>query len=276
MGLLNGKVAVVTGASMGIGEAIARKFVNEGATVVLCSRDAGRVEAARERIGSVERTLALACDVRNRPEIERVVSLTLHNFQRIDIWVNNAGYGLVDEVGDMDMSECRRMFETNLFGAIEAMQCVIPAMKRQGSGSIINISSVTAHIAVPYQAAYSATKSAMNSISYATRLELRGSGVNVMTVCPGYIATDFARNAVVRPNAKKVSSGRGGPTADVVADAVLNGYLKNKREVAVPWHYWLFIRLYEWFPSLVEGQMMKRVQPAKQTAPSAQPAGKGS
>ena len=85
------KVVVITGASMGIGEAIAKLFADEGARVVLLSRDAGRAEAARERIGHSEKTLALSCDVRNREEIDRVVSLTLHHFQRIDIWINNAG-----------------------------------------------------------------------------------------------------------------------------------------------------------------------------------------
>src|SRR6266849_3535606 len=91
---LSGKVVVVTGASMGIGEAIAKAFADHGASVVLLSRDANRAEAARGRVGHNERTLALSCDVRNREEIDRVVSLTLHHFDRVDVWVNNAGHGL--------------------------------------------------------------------------------------------------------------------------------------------------------------------------------------
>ena len=92
------KVVVVTGASMGIGEALARIFAAHGARVVLLSRDAGRAEAARDRVGHTERTLALSCDVRNREEIDRVLSLTLHHFNRIDVWINNAGHGLLDSV----------------------------------------------------------------------------------------------------------------------------------------------------------------------------------
>src|SRR3989442_6829626 len=104
---LSGRVAVVTGASMGIGEAIAKSFADHGAGVVLLSRDAGRVEAARGRVGHPERTLALSCDVRHREEIDRALGLTMHHVQRVDVWVNNAGHGLLDSVADMDVAGCR-------------------------------------------------------------------------------------------------------------------------------------------------------------------------
>src|SRR3984957_18940897 len=110
---LAGKVVVITGASMGIGEAIAKGFADRGASVVMLSRDAGRVEAARGRVGHAERTLALTCDVRHREEVDRAIGLTLHHFQRIDVWVNNAGHGLLDSVAEMDMAAFREMFETN-------------------------------------------------------------------------------------------------------------------------------------------------------------------
>src|SRR5436190_23848831 len=112
---LAGKVVVITGASMGIGEAISKTFVEQGAQVVLLSRDSARLEAARARIGHSDQTLALACDVRHREEIDRVVGLTMHHFQRIDIWINNAGHGLLDSIADVDTSNCRETFETNFF-----------------------------------------------------------------------------------------------------------------------------------------------------------------
>src|SRR6266513_5404186 len=92
------KVVVVTGASMGIGEAIAQIFADHGARVVLLSRDVSRAEAARERLGHAERTLALSCDVRHREEIDQVIGFTLRHFGRIDVWINNAGHGLIDSV----------------------------------------------------------------------------------------------------------------------------------------------------------------------------------
>ena len=254
----HGKIVVVTGASMGIGEAIAKIFADHGASVVMLSRDAGRVEAARGRVGHVERTLALACDVRHREEIDRAMGLTLHHFQRIDIWVNNAGHGLLDSVAQMEMAACREMFDTNFFGAVMGMQAVVPVMRQQGGGTIINISSVAGHIPLPFHAAYSATKFAMNAIGKAAGVELQKDGIHVLTVCPGYVQTAFSQNVVLGNERKKVrpDSVRG-ITAERVARATLRGYVKKKREVIVPWTMYVPQKIYQLFPTLVERAMSK-------------------
>ena len=255
---VSGKVVVITGASMGIGEAVAKLFADLGASVVLLSRDAERAEAARGRVGHAERTLALACDVRNREEIDRVVGLTLHHFQRIDVWINNAGHGILDSVANVDMSAVRETFETNFFGALEAMQAVIPVMKQQGSGAIINISSVAGHIPIPFHAVYSATKFAMNAIGKAARIELLSNGINVLTVCPGYVRTDFSKNAIKGREQKQVRPARvRGITVERVANAALQGSLKRKREVVVPWFMHPVIKLYQLFPGLMEWAMVR-------------------
>jgi short-subunit dehydrogenase len=253
-----GKVVVVTGASMGIGEAIARVFADQGSKVVLLSRDAGRAELARQRIGNQDRTLAMACDVRHREDIDRVVGLTLHHFQRIDVWINNAGHGILDAVASADMAAVRSTFDTNFFGALEAMQAVIPVMKQQGGGTVVNISSVAGHLPLPFHALYSATKFAMNALGKGARIELKNSGINVLTVCPGYVRTDFGANAIrgheqkqVRPASVK------GITAERVARAVLEGCKKEKREVVVPWTMHPVIKVYQLLPGLVEWAMVK-------------------
>jgi|SRR5579884_1268465 short-subunit dehydrogenase len=255
---LFGKVAVITGASMGIGEAAAKLFVRHGAQVVLLSRDSGRLEAARSRIGHPEQTLALTCDVRHREEIDRAVGLIMHHFQRIDIWINNAGHGLLESIANMRMSDCREMFETNFFGTVEAMQAVIPIMRQQGSGAIINVSSVAGHIPLPFNASYSATKFAMNAIGKAARIELAGTGIQVTTVCPGYVRTAFGANAVKGDQYRQVRppSARG-ISADRVARAILNGYLKQKREVVVPWTMHPVVKIYQLFPGIVEWAMLR-------------------
>jgi short-subunit dehydrogenase len=253
---LNGKVVVVTGASMGIGEAIAKLFAGQGASVVLLSRDSSRAEAARNRIGFPDRTAAFSCDVRHSEEIDRVIGLTLHHFHRIDVWINNAGHGLLDSFSQMDIAACHEMFETNFFGAVTAMQKIIPVMTQQGGGTIINISSVAGHIPLPFHAAYSATKFALNAIGKAARVELRKSGIHVLTVCPGYVRTAFGENAVrghelkkVRPNSVR------GISPDRVARATLRGYLKQKREVIVPWTMHMPMKLYQLLPGIVEWAM---------------------
>jgi short-subunit dehydrogenase len=253
---LSGKVVVVTGASMGIGEATAKIFADQGASVVMLSRDAGRVEAARGRVGHAELTLAMACDVRHREDIDRAIGLTLHHFKRIDVWVNNAGHGLLDSVAEMDMAACREMFDTNFFGAVGAMQAVIPVMRQQGGGTIINISSVAGHIPIPFHGAYSATKFALNAIGKAAGVELKKDGIHVLTVCPGYVRTPFSENAVRGKELKQVRPGKvRGITAERVARATLQGYLKRKREVIVPWTMFVPVRIYQHFPGLVEWAM---------------------
>ena len=261
---LFGKVAVITGASMGIGEAAAKLFARNGAQVVLLARDSGRLEAARARIGHLDQTLALTCDVRHREEIDRAVGLIMHHFQRIDIWINNAGHGLLESIANMQMSDCREMFETNFFGTVEAMQAVVPIMRQQGSGAIINVSSVAGHIPLPFNASYSATKFAMNAIGKAARIELAGTGIIVTTVCPGYVRTAFGANAVKGEHYKQVRppSARG-ISAERVARAILNGYLRQKREVIVPWTMHPVVKIYQLFPGIVEWAMtrMTKKQP---------------
>jgi short-subunit dehydrogenase len=182
--------------------------------------------------------------------------LTLHHFKRIDIWINNAGHGLLDSVAAVELPACHELFETNFFGALSAMQAVIPVMRQQGGGTIINISSVAGHIPLPFHASYSATKFALNAIGKGARVELKKDGVHVLTVCPGYVRTAFGENAVrgnermsVRPGSVR------GITAARVARATLRGYLKQKREVIVPWTMHLPVKLYQLFPAAVEWAM---------------------
>jgi short-subunit dehydrogenase len=255
-----GKVVVVTGASMGIGEAIAKVFADAGASVALLSRDVSRAEAARQRVGHTDRALSLACDVRNREDIDRALSLTLRRFDRVDVWVNNAGVGIRDSVADMEMSSCRELFETNFFGTIACMQAVAPAMRQRGGGDIINITSVAGHIPVPFMAIYSASKFALNAIGKGARLELKRDNINVLTVCPGYVSTDFGEHVVARRQGNVRPQSVRGVTAERVARAAYRGYRKRKREVVVPWGMIPAIKLYQLFPGLVEWGMGKAIR----------------
>ena len=252
------QVVVITGASMGIGETLARAFVNEGASVVMSARNFETLSRARSRVGSLDSTAAIACDVRDRGQIESLVSKTRTQFGKIDTWVNNAGYGLLDSIASMSMDECRRIFGTNLFGAIECMQAVIPLMKEQGRGTIINISSLVGHLPVPHLGAYSATKHALNAISEAARLELEPSGIRVISVCPGRIQTQFGANTIRGREGRRLGETfQKGISAERCARAILRGYLHGSREVFVPWHAGVIAHLYEMFPAVVEFAMRR-------------------
>ena len=268
---LSGKVAVITGASMGIGEEIAKLFAREGAKLVLCSRDLSRVEAARQRIGAGGDSISVACDVSRRDQVDALMSAALAKFGRIDILVNNAGFGLNDSLADLDMAQCRQLFETNLFGAMECMQAVIPIMRKQGGGDIVNISSVSGHIATPYMSVYAASKHGMQAVGRAVRMELKKHNINVATVSPGYIATDFAANMLKGQSGQRVAgSAKYGAKPEVVAQATLRAVLKRKREVVVPWFYRIAIKLYENFPGLVERGIRRRLRPTKDVLAEAQ------
>lgn len=255
---LSGKVVVITGASMGIGEAVTREFLAHGGRVVMSSRDLERVTAAWERVGAPAQAHPIACDVADRNQVRALVETTIARFSRIDVWINNAGFGVLDSIAHTDLDRCRAMFETNLFGAMACMQEVLPHMRTQRSGAIINISSVAGHIAVPYMGAYCATKFALNAVGRAARMELQGTGVNVITVCPGRVHTNFNQNLLRGQEARRVGEALNrGIGAERVARAVLRAYWGNRREVVVPWSNRLFIELYKIAPGLVEFAMAK-------------------
>jgi len=263
---LQGRVAVITGASMGIGEAIAKLFLQEGAKLVLCARDLARTEAAGQRIGgTAENTLCLTCDVGKRDQVDALMQAAVKRFGRIDIVVNNAGFGLNDSVEKLNMSQLRQMFDTDVFGMLECMQAAIPIMRRQGSGDIVNISSVSGHISTPYMGGYAASKHAMQAIGMAARMELKRHNINVVTICPGYIATDFSKNMIKGSQPERVGGAVGyGASADVVARDTLKAVLKRKRQAVTPWFYWIFIKLYQNAPGLVERQIRKTLRPTSE------------
>jgi short-subunit dehydrogenase len=159
------------------------------------------------------------------------------------------------------MDACRKMFDTNLFGAIECMKAVSPHFKQQRSGAIINISSIAGLVSVPYMSAYGATKHALNCVGRAARLELAPYGVHVNTVCPGYVQTDFNIHAVRGTESLRVAgSRRHGVTAERVARAVWRAYRQNRSEVVVPWSGNLLVGLYRLAPGVFNWGMLKMLR----------------
>ena len=214
---LNGKVAIVTGGSRGIGLSIARALVADGVSVSVTGRSAAHLSAAKHLIekagpGSVE---TLQADVRRYDDIERAVAATVSRFGGLDILVNNAGVGIFVDVADMTPSQWSEVIDTNLTGVFHACHAVIPCMRRRGGGFIINISSLAGKSAFPTAAAYCATKSGLNAFSEALMQEVRYDNIRVSYVMPGSVATEFMGGDAAKGADWKVS-------ADEVAEVVLN------------------------------------------------------
>src|ERR687889_466235 len=182
---VGGKVVVVTGASSGNGKAMALLMAERGARLVLAARRAELLEATAleaESLGA--EALAVPCDVTVREQVEAVADAALERFGRIDAWINNAGVIAWSLFEDTTEEEFRRTLEVNLMGAIYGSWAALPAMRRQGSGVIVNIASTAALVALPVGSAYSSSKAALFAFGDSLRRELKGSGIRVCQVLP--------------------------------------------------------------------------------------------
>jgi short-subunit dehydrogenase len=194
---LTDKVVVITGASGGIGLATARACAAAGARVVLAARSAEKLEQLAvelERAGG--QALAVPVDMTRQPEVERLVTKTVHKFGRIDVLINNAGQAASGTVAEGNTDDYRRVIELNLFGPLYAIQAAVPAMRRNGGGIIVNISSMTSKMAIPGLGLYASTKAALNVLSATARAELAGDNIRVIAVYPRITATDFGKNSI--------------------------------------------------------------------------------
>jgi short-subunit dehydrogenase len=188
-------VIVVTGASGGIGSAICRKLASQGARLVMVARDKARLTALAKELPAA---LAMAEDVTKEGSATRIVDKALAKFGRIDALVNGAGRGMWEPIEKIDLRRYQELFELNVLAALRLMQAVIPVMRKQGGGAIVNISSASSKLfIVPNLAGYSSTKYALNCLSLTAREEVKKDGITVSVIYPILVNTDFGRNSVV-------------------------------------------------------------------------------
>jgi short-subunit dehydrogenase len=187
-----GMTALVTGASSGIGRLLAQRFACEGARVALVARRAGELESLAAEISAAGGdALALPCDVSDLASVEQACAKTLEHFGRIDLLVNNAGYGHHRNFLDWDLADMEHMMRVNYLGALYFTKLLLPQMVDRGRGWIVFMASVAGRIGTPGESAYAATKFAMVGLSEALSIELGEAGIHVLTVCPGVIRTPF-------------------------------------------------------------------------------------
>ena len=191
---LQGKVAVVTGGSRGIGREIARALVAEGGDVVVCGRDgdrAGRAAGEISRIGP-GRCAGTSCDVRRYGEVEALMRHAAGTFGGLDILINNAGVAGRGAVAELPLEKWHEVIDTNLTGVFYCCRAAIPWMRQRGGGYIFNISSLAGVNPIPNLSAYNASKFGLNGFSDAFMQEIRYDGIRVSTILPGSVDTEFA------------------------------------------------------------------------------------
>lgn len=203
----NNKVAVITGASSGIGSAAALSLLSQGFTVYGAARRIDRLEALAS-----QGVKPLALDVTDAKSMQDGIAHVLASSGRIDVLVNNAGYGSYGAIEDVSQKEAKRQFDVNVFGAMELTKLVLPQMRKQGSGRIINISSVGGRAVGPFGGWYHGTKFALEALSDSLRMELKPFGIDVVVVEPGGIKSEFLDIAA---SGLQATSGNG-PYADRV------------------------------------------------------------
>jgi 3-oxoacyl-[acyl-carrier protein] reductase len=224
---LKNKVAIVTGASKGIGKAIAIGYAREGASVVLASRSLNILETIAQEIKAESgEAMAVSVDVKKVESINDMVKKAVDRYGRLDLLVNNAGITMGGPSEDLSPEDWRTAMETDLFGVFFACQAAARVMIPQGGGGIINISSVNGILAAPRRAAYCSSKAAVNALTKVLAIEWADRNIRVNAIAPGYIRTELIQDVIekgaisLEAIKKRTPQGRIGEVEDIAGLAV--------------------------------------------------------
>jgi short-subunit dehydrogenase len=251
---LKGKTVVVTGASSGIGRAVALEMARRGANVVLGARRTDRLEIVAAECGALGVTAtAVAADVTRPEDCRRLIS----EAGRVDVLVNNAGFATFDSVAEANAGELRSMMDTNYFGTVNCIQAVLPQMLERGDGSIVNVASICGIMGYARMGGYCATKFAIVGMTEALRDEVIGRGVRVALVCPGTTDTEFfvkAEKGKMPGASRLILAVKPQRVARAVCDAAEDGRYRR----ILPLFAAMYMRLKEMFPRFAH-LLMRRV-----------------
>ncbi len=249
---LKGQVVAITGASSGIGKALAYELADAGCNLVLAARREHLIEeiAADLRAKFQIEVLPIPCDVARREEAEAMIEMALDTFGQIDILINNAGVSDYVYFAQDDPDAMRRVMDINYWGALYCMHKALPAMTARQQGLIVNVSSVAGKLAQPGIANYSATKHALNGLSQALRIELAPQGIRVLVICPTSTKTDIVATSNNNSGVKFNPDNFFGMSAEQVARETLAAILDHKREHILGLAERVGLGIYSWVPGL--------------------------
>ncbi len=250
--MLKDKIVVITGASSGIGAEIAKLLSKQGAIPILLARSIEKLHQVAGQISGKHDVFQL--DVTSTKQVNEVMNAILDKYQRIDILINNAGFGVFEEFIDASLEAVEKMMDVNYMGMVRCTKAVLPAMVKNKSGHIINIASVAGKLATAKSTGYSATKFAMIGFSNSLRHELLNKGVLVSTVNPGPIDTPFFDTA--DPSGHYVKEVKWMMlTPQKVAKEVVKVINHKKREKTLPFSANVGVKLYQLFPNTFDRLM---------------------
>lgn len=229
---INGKTAIVTGASSGIGEATARLLASKGAKVVLAARNEERLKRLESEVAG---SYAVVTDVTIPANLDHLIAVTAEKFGGIDILVNNAGQGLHVPIEQIDIDDYRAIMELNVYAPLALMQRVLPIMRQGGGGSIVNVGSGTTRMVLPGVGAYASTKAALNMLSQTARAEFAEDNVVVSLIYPYITETDFHKNLKAHNPAGRMRPGSMPPghTAEYVAEHIVRCIETGETEISL-------------------------------------------
>src|SRR6185436_4303507 len=240
---IQGKVVIVTGASSGIGEATARQLGREGARLILAARRVDRLEALAQEIAAMNtgaETLVVQADLSRLEDIQALIKQTMDQFGRIDVLVNNAGFGRLDWLENLDpIKDIQSQFAVNVLGVVQTTRQVLPVMIEQRSGHIINMCSMAGLVATPTYSIYAACKHAVHGFSEALRREVKPWGIDVSMIYPGGVITEFAQHAGIKRKTQASTPKALLLTADQVGKAVIRLMGHPRPMWILPWA-WTF------------------------------------
>ena len=234
---IENNVVIVTGASSGIGRALAKLLSAKGAKVALVARSKEKLEALSKEL---PQSLAIPADMTVRADIEKAVSKTADRFGGVDILINNAGRGYDAPVEKIDLDTFRSILELNVLGPVTAMQLVIPIMRSRGGGMIVNVTSGTALMYLPNMSPYSSSKRALAGITLTAREELKKDNIKVSVVYPFITDTDFEKNTIkdlVEEENEEPHERFRPDTAEYIAQRICEGIEKEEAEIFA--HDWM-------------------------------------
>lgn len=242
---IKNKVIIVTGASSGIGEATARQFGRAGAKLVLAARRVDKLETLAQEIlaiGSGAETCVVQADLSKLEDIQSLIKQTLDKFGRIDVLVNNAGFGRLDWLENLDpVKDIQAQFDVNVLGVIQTTRQVLPIMMKQRSGHIINMGSMAGLVATPTYTVYAATKHAVHGFSEALRREVKPWGIDVSMIYPGGVITEFQAHAGIKRKTGATTPKSLLLTADQVGAAVVQLVRRPRAMRILPWAWSLTV-----------------------------------